>query len=197
MNANTPRAEELCRSYLQFFATFDETEHQSVCSIVTRSKPPQIGKSDRTLELQGLDRQSCQELLEHSDLIGTSNEWEILVAKYRGNPQQLKLVANTIRDIFDRQIAKFLAAKMPIVARIEPLLSAQLNNLSSAELIILSYLSLQLAPVTLDRLVNEIGSQLFDTQIVQTVDKLVSKYLVDIKDDCFLLPELVQAYFKL
>jgi hypothetical protein len=197
LNAATDRAEALRRSYHEFFDTLNRVEHQSFWLLITIAKPPQIESFAHCLELHGLDRQSCQELLENSDLIGTANEWELLVAKYRGNPQHLKLVANTIRDIFDRQLAKFLATDMPIVARIEPLLSAQINNLSSAELDILAYLSLQTAPVTLDRLIDEIGSQYFDTQIVQTVDKLVGKYLIDVKDDRFFLPELIQAYFKL
>jgi hypothetical protein len=197
LSRNTPQTEELYRSYLRFFEIVDSTEHQSVCLIIMCSKPPQIGGENRALELQALDRQSCQELLENSDLIGTSTEWEILVTKYRGNPQQLKLVANTIRDIFDRQIAKFLAADVPIVARMELLLSAQIDRLSSAELAILSDLSLQTEPVTLDRLVEGIRPELVDAQSAIVVDKLVGKYLVEVRDERFYLPDLIRSYLKL
>ena len=192
LDINTLQAEDFRRSYLQFFEALNRVEHRSICLLITRSKLPQSIDLDRAVELQGLDRQSCQELLENSDLIGTSTDWELLVAKYRGNPQQLKLVANTIRDIFDRQIAKFLAADLPIVSRIELLLSAQLESLSSAEQEILAYLSLQTEPVTIDRLVVEI-----ELESVRLVDKLVSKYLIEVKDNRFCLPDIIQAYLKL
>jgi hypothetical protein len=197
LDVNTFKAEQTGQSYMLFFEALNRVKHQSICLLITRSKPPQSIEIDRALELQGLDRQSCQELLENSDLIGTSNDWELLVAKYRGNPQQLKLVANTIRDIFDRQIAKFLAAKLPIVTRIERLLSEQLDNLASAELLTLAYLSLQTEPVTLDRLVADIHPLLVDPYSVRVVDRLVGKYLIEVTDDRFYLPELIQAYLKL
>jgi hypothetical protein len=192
LNAKTSETEALQRSYRKFFESLNSVEHQSACLVITLSKPPQI---ERTLELQGLDRQSCQELLEHSDLIGTLQSWELLVAKYRGNPQQLKLIANTIADIFDRQIVRFIAANIPIVSRIELLLSAQIDKLTAVELDILSYLSLQTVPVTLDRLVENIHPPLVETQIISIVDKLVGKYLIEVKDDRFYIPELIKAYF--
>jgi NB-ARC domain len=188
INPNTSQTKRLYHSYLDFFESLNRSEHRSVCLAISHTKPPQF---DRTLELQGLDRQSCQQLLETSDLIGTSQEWEVLVAKYRGNPQHLKLVANTIRDIFDRRIAKFIAANIPIVARIELLLSVQLDKLSSVERDILVYLSLQTEPVTLDRLVTEIESE-----SVRLVDKLVGKYLIEVKDNRFCLPDIIQAYLS-
>jgi GTPase SAR1 family protein len=197
LDANTPQTQEFRQSYLQFFAALNLVEHQSSCLLITRFKPPQSIEIERALELQGLDRQSCQELLENSDLIGTANDWEKLIVKYRGNPQQLKLVANTIRDIFDRQIAKFLAADLPIVARVELLISEQLNNLASAELLTLAYLSLQPEPVTLDRLVADIHLLLVESYSVRVVDRLVSKYLIEVIDDRFYLPDSIQAYLKL
>jgi energy-coupling factor transporter ATP-binding protein EcfA2 len=191
LNTETSQSETLQQIYQQFFEALERVEHRSSCLVITLARPPQI---ELALELQGLDRRSCQQLLEHSDLIGTLQEWEILITKYRGNPQQLQLVANTIRDLFERQIAKFIAANIPIVARIELLLSAQIDKLSAMELAILSYLSLQTSPVTLDRLV-EIYPQLVDTQIIEIVDKLVGKYLIEVRDERFSLPEIIQAYF--
>ncbi|AFY91902.1 NB-ARC domain-containing protein [Chamaesiphon minutus] len=184
---------------LNFLELFDRAKHQSCCIAIVDRSPPQIesGSSIRAIEIAGLDRRSSQRLLEHSELVGTSTDWDLLVSKYRGNPQALKLIANTIRDIFDRDISKFLAANILVYSRIESILSEQLNHLLQSEIAFLAYLSRQQEPRSLDRIVTDLGSSIVETDIIRTLDKLVCRYLIDAKDGEFSVPESIGEYVKM
>ncbi|PSB56915.1 ATP-binding protein [Chamaesiphon polymorphus] len=184
---------------LNFLDLFNRSKHQSCCIAIVDRSPPRIdaGSSIRAIEIAGLDRRSCQRLLEHSELIGTPADWDLLVNKYRGNPQALKPIANTIRDIFDRDISKFLAANILVYYRIENILSEQLNYLSQAEIAFLSYLSRQQEPLSLDRILTDLRSAIGETDIIRTLDKLVARYLIDARDGKFSVPESIGEYVKM
>lgn len=184
---------------LNFLELFNRAKHQSYCIAIVDRSPPQIesGSSIRAIEIAGLDRRSVQKLLEHSELIGTPTDWDLLVNKYRGNPQALLLITNTIRDIFDRDISKFLAANILIYYRIESMLFEQLKHLSQSEIAFLAYLSCQQEPRSLDRIVTDLESSIVQTDIIRTLDKLVCRYLIDAKDGKFSVPESIGEYVKM
>jgi NB-ARC domain len=187
------------QSDLNFLDLFDRAKHQSCCIAIVDRSPPRIvsGSSIRAIEIPRLDRRSCQRLLEHSELIGTPADWDLLVNKYRGNPQALKPIANTIRDIFDRDISKFLAANILVYYRIENILSEQLSHLSQSEIAFLAYLSRQQEPLSLDRILSDRRSAIAETDIIRTLDKLVARYLIDARDGKFSVPESIGEYIKM
>jgi hypothetical protein len=112
------------------------------CWIGTNDSLPETLR-ERQLELQGLDRSFYQDLLHTSELVGTIAEWDTLIDRYQGNPQYLKIVANTITDIFAGKIEKFLAMNMLVYPKIEDLLDKQFDLLSNSEMSILLWLAIE------------------------------------------------------
>ena len=189
---------DLGRDYAQFFDRLNAVASNSYylivstekCSVGTNDSLPETLR-ERQLELQGLDRLSCQELLHTSELVGTIAEWDTLLDRYQGNPQYLKIVASTIRDIFASKIAKFLSANILVYPPIETLLSQQLDLLSNAEMSILLWLAIERQPTDLAQLQLLTSVSISDGNTIKILDRLVRKYLVEVRGDLFILPELI------
>jgi DNA-binding MarR family transcriptional regulator len=189
---------DLARDYTQFFDRLNSVASDSYCLTISTEKcwmrtidslPETL--RERQLELQGLDRQSCQDLIQTSELVGTIAEWDTLIDRYQGNPQYLTIVASTITDIFAGKIEKFLTANILVYQPIETLLAQQLDLLSNAEMSILLWLAIEREPIDLDRLQLVTSVSITGTNTVKILDKLVRKYLVEVQDHLFTLPELI------
>jgi SpoVK/Ycf46/Vps4 family AAA+-type ATPase len=199
---NSRSSQDLISEYTHFFDTLNSIKHQSFWLIITVAKPMLTHFNYRQIELTELDRQSCQMVIESSELTGTSTDWDRLVTKYRGNPQYLKLVTNTIRDIFNGKISDFLDANILIYDRIEACLSEQLDNLTNIETAVLLWLAILMQqrlanerePVTLDLLKSKFNLSIADLELVKILDKLVKNYLIEVKDNNFTLSDLIREY---
>lgn len=101
--------------YGQLLRYLMETRHQSCLLLTSREKladlVPLEGKRSpvRALRLAGLDEQAGTQLLEEKDVVGSPQGLERLVEVYQGNPLALKIVGQTIVDLFGGEILPFLA----------------------------------------------------------------------------------------
>jgi NB-ARC domain len=196
---DAPRTERLrqrsvsaqSQDYAGFFNRLNSSDNDICCLIIATEKYLGIDNDHRQIELQGLDRQSCQQLIYASELIGTAIEWDTLINKYQGNPQYLKIAANTIVDVFSGKIAKFLGTNILLYNQIETLLSQQLDLLSNPEMSILLWLAIEREPIDLDRLKLLTDISISEANTVKALDKLVRRYLVEIRGDRFSLPDLI------
>lgn len=192
---------DLFQDYAQFFDRLNslDDDDNSCCLTISNQKYAKIGSADslpetlreRQLELLGLDRISCQDLLYASDLAGTISEWDTLIDRYHGNPQYLKLVGTTISDIFAGKIEKFLNTNILVYEPIETLLSQQFDLLSNAEMSILLWLAIEREPINLARIQLLASISISEAETVKILDKLVRKYLLEVRGDLFALPELI------
>ena len=182
---------DLFQDYVQFFDRLNSLDGDICCLTISTEKCEKIGSDYRQLELQGLDRLSCQDLLHASELVGTIAEWDTLTDRYQGNPQYLKIAASTIRDIFAGKIEKFLAVNMLVYPKIENSLDKQLDLLSNAEMSILIWLAIERQPIDLGQLQLLTSVSISGNNTVKMLDQLVRKYLVEIRGDLFTLPELI------
>src|SRR2546421_6840684 len=88
-----------------------ETEHQSCLLLTSREKPvdlvPMEGRQSpvRALRLTRLDVNACKQLLAEKEVIGDPAEQMQLIEAYAGNPLALKIVAQTIVELFGGEIA--------------------------------------------------------------------------------------------
>ncbi|HEV2580130.1 MAG TPA: NB-ARC domain-containing protein, partial [Ktedonobacteraceae bacterium] len=84
-----------------------ETEHQSCWLLTSREKPADLVPLEgnrapvRTLRLAQLDTEACRQLLAEKGAAGSVAEHLRLIQAYAGNPLALKIVAQTIVDLFD------------------------------------------------------------------------------------------------
>src|SRR5262249_26980295 len=93
--------------YEKLLRRVGETEHQSCLLLTSREKPFQLVPLEgnqatvRTLRLTRLEAEPCQRLLSERGIAGTDSERVRLVEVYAGNPLALKIVAQTIAELFD------------------------------------------------------------------------------------------------
>ncbi len=99
------------QDYQNFFTMITEVEHQSHVILISQEQCPEMECLDedlypiKCLELSGL---SDVNILKNTGL-KDEDCWSKLIDLYEGNPMYLKDVAILIKDIFDGNVADFLA----------------------------------------------------------------------------------------
>lgn len=100
--------------YARLLQRIGETAHQSCLLLTSREKPAELvpleGKRSpvRGLRLSGLDAKAGVQLLAEKDVVSSPDDQALLVKIYQGNPLALKIVAQTIVELFGGEIALFL-----------------------------------------------------------------------------------------
>ena len=79
----------------------------------------------RSLQLSDIDRDAGRAILRDKGLIGSDEGWATLLKRYSGNPLALKLVAESIRELFFGDIAEFLQEGSIIFGGVRDLLVRQ------------------------------------------------------------------------
>ena len=101
--------------YAQLFKRIALRDHRGQVLITSRERPRGFGQLEddlpwvRSLHLDGLDATDAVDLLQIRDVAGSDDEKAELVTRYSGNPLALKLVADTIDEVFGGELDVFLA----------------------------------------------------------------------------------------
>ncbi len=140
--------------YAQLLRLFAERSHESCLLLTSRERPHGLEQWTedsplvRTLPLAGLNAGAGQAMLTARGLTGPTADATALVARYSGNPLALKLVVQTVQELFGGDIAAFLAVEAPIFDDIRLVLDQQFGRLSSLEQELLLWLAVERTPVT-------------------------------------------------
>lgn len=162
-----------------------ETAHHSCVLLTSREKPAELRglEGGRTpvhaLRLSGLDTAAGEQLLAEHGVVGIPNERACLVQLYEGNPLALKIVAETIVDLFGGAISQFLSAGTVIFGSVADLLSEQFARLSALEQMVLCWLAIMREPVTLEELLSVQVSPLPRIQLLEALDGLWRRSLIE------------------
>ncbi|MEM9219026.1 MAG: NB-ARC domain-containing protein [Cyanobacteria bacterium P01_F01_bin.150] len=142
--------------YGEMLRRIGEQQHQS-CVVVTsrESNRDTTGSSMlrpiRHLSLSGLKPEAAGNILKE-EALSTPTVWKLLVQQYRGNPLMLRIVAMTIREIFDGDVGKFLKKGFTTFGDIKYLIDKQYDRLSEDERDILGQLAQQAEPIPMEDL---------------------------------------------
>ncbi len=191
--------------YGQLLHQVAEVGHQSCLLLTSRERPGELRSlenrytSVRSLRLAGLDVGACKQILEERGVVGTEEDAERLVETYGGNPLALKVVAETIIDLFAGEIGPFLAENMVIFGSINDLLDEQFARLSPLEQSVLCWLAIMREPVTLDDLSGLLVTPLPRVQLLEAVDAGYRRSLIERgkRPGSFMLQAVVQEYVTL
>src|SRR5215213_3340467 len=147
------------------------SKHQSCLLVTSRERPQGMARWEadlewvRALRLEGLDPAASQAILGARGLRGQEAEAQALIGRYSGHPLALKLVAETVQELFDGAIGSFLREETLIFDDIRAMLDQQFARLSALEQEILFWLAIEREPVTAaalrDNLVRKPPSSLF------------------------------------
>lgn len=179
-----------------------ETEHQSCVLLTSREKPavllPMEGHQApvRVLRLDGLDTASCVNLLAEKGIRGSGPDWERLIGAYSGNPLALKMVAQTIVDLFEGEIILFLKQGEVIFGGVRDLLEEQFARLSRLEQSVLLWLAILREPSNLDELQAVLIPPVPPDRLLEAVDGLYRHSLIERgqKQGSFALQSVVMEF---
>ncbi|RUT06428.1 hypothetical protein DSM106972_026850 [Dulcicalothrix desertica PCC 7102] len=166
--------------YGWLFQQLGEGQHQSTILLTSREVPSEVAIQQginvpiRLLRLESLSIEEGEILLAAKGLTLSAPQPQVrqLIELYQGNPLALEIVAAPIKDLFDSNIAAFLAQETLLFKDIRSLLTQQFNRLSSLERQIMYWLAINREPVTAAQL---------------QADLLPSISLVELRDGLFSL----------
>ena len=162
-----------------------EGRHQSCLILTSREAPPELaalgGDAMRSLELAGLAAHEAQVLLAPKRLEGTGQQWAELTARLAGNGLALKMVAETIHELFGGQLGNFLdeARDANVFGSIRRLLTEQVERSSSVEQQVLRALAVEREPVHLAVLLAAFGPRAGHGPVLEAIEALRRRSLVD------------------
>jgi WD40 repeat protein/transcriptional regulator with XRE-family HTH domain len=171
--------------YARLLRRAAETVHQSCLLLTSREKPSDLMALEgsrtpvRSLRLEGLERDASSRLLEERELVGTAQDRERLVERYGGNPLALKIVAETIVELFGGEIAEFLTGGELIYGSVRKLLEEQYARLSTIEQTVLLWLAILREPVSIKELLLVLSTALPRVQVLEAVEALRRRSLVE------------------
>jgi WD40 repeat protein/transcriptional regulator with XRE-family HTH domain len=162
-----------------------QTEHQSCLLLTSREKPRDLAALEgsrtpvRSLRLEGLDAHASEQLLEERELVGNAPGRERLAEAYGGNPLALKIVAQTIVELFNGEIAPFLEQSELIFGGVRELLGEQFARLSADEQTVLLWLAILREPVSIEELLAMLATPLSRARVMDAVVALRRRSLVE------------------
>ena len=102
-----------------------------------------------------------------------------MIEWYGGNPLALKIVAQTIVELFGSEIAPFLEQGEVVFGGVRELLAEQFDRLSPVEQSTLLWLAILREPVTLNELLAVEGLPLPRVQVLEALDALRRRSLIE------------------
>jgi WD40 repeat protein/transcriptional regulator with XRE-family HTH domain len=171
--------------YGQLLRQVAETRHQSCLLFTSREKPGALAPLEgsrapvRVLRLARLGADACERLLAEKDVGGTATERDRLIEAYAGNPLALKIVAQTIVELFDGQVGPFLDQGAIVFGGVRELLARQFNRLSRVEQSIMFWLAIMREPVTFDELRAMLVAPAPPADLLEGVEALRRRSLIE------------------
>ena len=189
-------------NYERLLRRVAETEHQSCLLFTSREKPGNLvslegGQSPvRILRLARLESKPCEQILAEKNVVGPMSEQALLIDTYAGNPLALKIVAQTIADLFNGEIAPFLEQGEIIFGGVRNLLAEQFARLSASEQSVLLWLAILREPTTLDQLLTAFITPVPRARLLEIIESLHRRSLIERgqKRGSFTLQSVVLEY---
>lgn len=144
--------------YDQLVQRVADFEHHSCLILTSRERPQALTRREgdaplvRTLMLEGLDTSAGRAMLAARGLSGSESDIAALIRRYSGNPLALKLVAQTIRELFAGDVVAFLSIEAPIFDDIRAVLDQQFARLLPLEREVMFWLAIERGPIPVQAL---------------------------------------------
>ena len=139
------------QGYGELFQKLGETSHQSCLLMTSREKPKEISAIEgkelpvRCLQIADLGISEVKKIFQAKGIVnGVDSDWQQLTTSYGGNPLYLKFIASTVLDLFDGNIADFLAQSITskVFGDVRNQIAQQFNRLSNLEQSLLYWLAI-------------------------------------------------------
>lgn len=164
-----------------------DSPHRSCLLLTSREKPAELAAREgdrlpvRSLNLSRMEMNDARSMLSSKGLFGGEEEWSRLVEVYSGNPLALKIVAETVWELYNGEIRGFLNAvtETSVFGGVRVLLDQQFARLSSVERDILFWLAVEREAVDIDQLQENLLQPLPRSHLLQALTQLRRRSLVE------------------
>jgi WD40 repeat protein len=188
-------------NYGHLFRVLSESSHQSCLVLTSREKPQELGYYEgveahvRSISIEGIDDHTARLALEEKRLIGTKEQWKRLTNHYSGNLMALKMVAESIRELFDNNIGDFLSEQnISIFSDVYGLLDQQVRRLTTLEQEILYWLAIEREATGIQRLCDNLLAMTTQREVREALHSLRRRSLIQQTDRGFTLQTIVLDY---
>ncbi|PPS41288.1 hypothetical protein B1A85_17925 [Chroococcidiopsis sp. TS-821] len=175
--------------------------HSSCLLLTSREQPKTVTVLEgnllpiRSLPLIGLSTAEVREICQSNDCFCTSeNDWQQLQTSYAGNPLAIKIVATTVRDLFDGSVSEFLVQEAIAFGDISVLLDEQFQRLSELEKQVIYWLAINREWVTLAELREDFVPQISQSKLLEVLLSLRRRSLLEKNNGLFTLQPVVMEY---
>jgi WD40 repeat protein len=172
--------------YGRMLQSVAEASHRSCLMLTSREAPPELaafGGGVRSLELHGLGAVEARSLLADKHLNGDARAWVSLVDRYGGNGLALKIVGETIRQVYNGDILTFLrdavATYGTVFGGIRRLLDVQAERLSPIERDVLARMAVEREPITVAELSAGIPPAAGQSTVIEAIETLRRRSLIE------------------
>ncbi len=159
--------------------------HQSCLLLTSREKPIELGTLEgrdtpvRSLRLTGLEESAGEQILQEKEVSGSQEARSSLIKAYSGNPLALKIVAETIRELFGGEIAVFLHEGKVIFHGVRALLDQHIARLTALEQATLTWLAIAREPLGLDDLSSALLPNVARMELLEALGALRRRSLIE------------------
>lgn len=188
-----------CEGYGDLLRAIAESSHSSTIILTSREKPPEIalfegeGTIARSLSLKG-DEAAALALAEAKGLVGSVEEKQKLGDRYGNSPLAIKIVATSIRDLFDSQVSDFLERDITIFNGVRRLLDWQFDRLSELEQSIMYWLAINRDWTTFDELYEDIIPIVAKPKLWESLESLIWRSLIERQGERYTQQPVVMEY---
>ncbi len=170
--------------YGDLLRVMGETAHSSCLILTSREKPTEITASEgdnlpvRSLRLSG-SNEAARALLCAKGLTGNETQKHQLCDRYGNNPLAVKIVATSIRDLFDGEIGAFLQQDTFVFNGIRRLLDQQFERLSPLEKSIMYWLAINREGTEIAELESDMEPSVSRGKLLEALEGLWGRVLIE------------------
>lgn len=189
-------------NYRIFMRSLAEISHQSCLLITSREAITETREFQgqhlavREWQLTGLESSAARQLLSVKGIEGSFEEMERLVNAYQGNPLALKIAASSIQSLFLGKIKDFWQQGVMAWGGIRQLLETQVARLSEAEQQVMYWLMINRESTQMQELRADIFPPLSPSAILEALDSLKGRSLIEVTSEGFTLQPVVMEYLS-
>ncbi|MEM9948494.1 MAG: hypothetical protein AAF810_20870 [Cyanobacteria bacterium P01_D01_bin.36] len=188
-------------AYGQLFQKIGEVHHQSCLLLTSREKPKNLQtiandqSKIRLFPLSGLKDEDAKKIFGQNYVLPESGgSLEKIIHFYEGNPLALNLVLKRIQNIFNGDIADFLAQDDPFFEDINELLDWHFVRMNSVEQEILYWLAINREPTSVSVLKYDCLPLNSLHSVTNTLDSLRLRLPINIARSGFVLQPVIIEY---
>jgi WD40 repeat protein len=187
--------------YGELLRTVSEANHQSCAILTSREKPSVVAAFEgveltvRSLALSG-SAEAARSILQSKGLIGSEEAREVLCDRYGNSPLALKIVATSIRELFEGSIAEFLKEDTFIFNGVRRLLDQQFARLSQLEQSIMYWLAINRDWTTVAELYDDIVPTASKAKLLESLESLSWRSLIEKRASQYMQQPVIMEYIS-